>query len=95
MQKSQVECEQPSEEQSHEEDMPQSWPSFMHRAQQSPHCDGDADRSLPRMWFTRLSRIVLQSRSVGLFSHPACVRYWCELTLCLELIDCYATEGSG
>jgi hypothetical protein len=44
MQKSQVECEQPSEEQSHEEDMPQSWPSFMHRAQQSPHCDGDADR---------------------------------------------------
>jgi hypothetical protein len=54
MQKSQVECEQPSEEQSHEEDMPQSWPSFMHRAQQSPHCDGDADwpaegRSFPRM----------------------------------------------
>ena len=44
MQKSQVECEQPSEEQSHEEDMPQSWPSVMHRAQQSPHCDGDADR---------------------------------------------------
>jgi len=71
MQKSQVECEQPSEEQSHEEDMPQSWPSFMHRAQQSPHCDGDADWpaegiSFPRMCLAA-SRCVVQSRSVGLY----------------------------
>jgi len=90
MQKSQVECEQPSEEQSHEEDMPQSWPSFMHRAQQSPHCDGDADwpaegRSFPRMWFTRrggtrvvsvvCARVPTSGYSPPPTAHPACVRY--------------------
>ena len=77
MQKSQVECEQPSEEQSHEEDMPQSWPSFMHRAQQSPHCDWPEEgRALSRIFLFR-------SRCVGL---TPCVYNWCELTLCLELI---------